>query len=436
MGASGTLILRELSNLLPSNSDVEITIFESSGTLGSGMPYGDKTNVDCFLLNMRSWLLGANSNNIMEFEQWMEKNNIKDVSYPYLPRSVYGRYLQDLASQAISNLRNKNIAVNIVKAEIIDLDVKNANYTITTNVGCKYIVQNVILALGHLQNKYENACNKNYIANPYHNLEKIAEINSDSVVGILGTKLTAVDIAIYLRKLGVRKICMFSKSGLLPQTQQDNVTTNMAKFIQPKKYSLRAFFKDYMLQTKGIFYQPFLDSSKYFIDKYWCNLSAFQKRLFSNKYRGWWMSHRHPMPAFNSKKINDMLEDKSLGIYKGYKNFTFHQNQNVFNVELDRETVKVDYVIDASGASANVTALDSKLVQNLLAKNIVTACEFGGINIDCNTMQVGNYQNIYAIGHLTQGSLFYVASMERLLVHADIIAKGIWARVRCNMESK
>jgi uncharacterized NAD(P)/FAD-binding protein YdhS len=430
MGASGTLVMRELAKILPKSKEIEILLFEPAALLGPGIPYGNESNDDSFLLNMRSCLLGANEDNVLEFVEWLEKNNIAhDAGQSYLKRSIYGRYLHHIAECAINDLQKKGIKVSII--QIQDIEESQGKYSLIVDSKHKFTADDLVLAIGHLQKTPCFTETDKYITNPYNNLELLKGIPNTAAVGILGTKLTAVDIAILLKKCGHSKIHMFSRSGLLPESQPHiaNKSPAAMKFAEPEQLSIAAFFAAYLQQTNRKLSQPLLDTSKHFIDKYWRKISSFQKHLFINKYKGWWMSHRHPMPACNAEKLQDMIDSGILTIHKKYKELSFNPQSLKFQVELGNECVSVDYVVDATGTSQDVTKIDSQLVQNLLNKNILVACEFGGVKINCETMQAHNQNNMYVIGHLTHGSLFYVASMERLLVHAGIIVQNISKKI-------
>ena len=63
MGASGTLVLRELSEALSGSDSVEILLFEMQNEIGPGIPYSTSSSDDAFLINMRSFQMSLDKNN-------------------------------------------------------------------------------------------------------------------------------------------------------------------------------------------------------------------------------------------------------------------------------------------------------------------------------------------------------------------------------------
>jgi uncharacterized NAD(P)/FAD-binding protein YdhS len=77
----------------------------------------------------------------------------------------------------------------------------------------------VILCAGGsvLSDPFNLAGFEGYIPNPYPTRERLREIPPDASVGILGSGLTAVDVAVSLKERGHRgPVRMYSRSGVLP----------------------------------------------------------------------------------------------------------------------------------------------------------------------------------------------------------------------------
>jgi uncharacterized NAD(P)/FAD-binding protein YdhS len=458
MGCSGTLVLRTLTERLKQNDSVEILLFEQSGEFGPGLPYGRRYGDDCFILNMQSSLLGANLKNEREFFDWLAENSVKpqDDAALYVRRSLMGDYLNDLLQMSLARLDELNIRYSLVSDEVLDIR-KTASAHEIVSAERMYQVDHVVLALGHLKKLSPFPENERYIANPYHELDVIRNIPRDARIGILGTKLTAVDMALLLHKNGFEKLCMFSKSGTLPLVRGTRQTEYCApEPARPETHTLSAFLRtlrrqlhvlgdseyagfvsdrnEYARLKKEIKqsaqirkWHALLDRSKDFIDEFWLNLSTFKKHLFLRKYQGMWMSYRHPMPLANARKISQLLGDRLLSIHAGYASMKFSAERQAFDIEVDGGPITVDYVVDATGTPVKLRKIDSPLIRNLTNSDLVTQCEFGGVQINPRTYQLKDHRGIFIIGHLTRGTVFYVSAVERLLVHADVIASQLAA---------
>jgi uncharacterized NAD(P)/FAD-binding protein YdhS len=253
MGCSGTLVLRALSENLQSSSNIELLLFEQTPDMGAGLPYGRQFNDDSFILNMESSLLGANQDDPGEFSTWLQQNTIEESTTGYSKRLHIGRYLAEVVQASLVKLRKKGINYSIVQDAVTDIQQDMGTYQLITQQQL-HQANNVILAVGHLPKVSPFPSASTYIANPYHALSAITNIPKSSRVGILGSKLTAVDIALLLNKHGMKTIAMFSKSGLLPYVRQGG-TTPQLKFepTSPSRHTLQVKltinFKKMMFET-------------------------------------------------------------------------------------------------------------------------------------------------------------------------------------------
>ena len=114
-----------------------------------------------------------------------------------------------------------------------------------------------------------------------------------------------------------------------------------------------------------------------------------------------------------------------MKIYSNFKKISFIDKENIFNVQTNKKIILCDYIIDATGTPSSINKLDSALIRNLQASGMIEQHEFGGVNFDFNNHQLQNHHNIFVIGHLTFGVKFYIGAIERLLIHADKIAREL-----------
>ncbi len=461
VGFSGTMVTRFLSEMLEKNSKVELLLFEKSSQLGAGMVYGSQFNDECFILNMQSALLSANSNNSNEFLEWLRlKKHLtseKNEDNYYSQRYLMGMYLEEIIQKSLLKFKQKNIPFNIISEEILNIVQEKGDYCLIGKKN-KYKVERIVLAIGHLPRVSPFNHNK-YIANPYHSINTLSKINKSASIGILGSKLTAVDIAIILDKYGSKNKVMFSKSGRLPLVRgildsntQDlddllihndskSSLSNFLRFLRNKfkilnipseykgfincKDQKRRLELELIMATKHRTWHNIFDATKHYIDKYWIKLDTKQKKLFLNKYYGIWTSYRHPMPFNNAEKIYQMLKKEELKIYSNHKLIRISDN-NKFEVTLNNNKVLVfDYIVDATGTPSNIYLLDSTLIKNLINGKFISAYESGGVEFNTETHELHNMKGVFVIGPLTYGKIFYTSSIERLMIHANIISSNL-----------
>ena len=446
-GCSAVLLCKELARQGHDAAVSEITVYETTGHFGPGLPYGQATTTPEFILNMATSTLGTDVEHAYGFLKWLkaqpgcETTDLND----YVSRRQMGQYLAKELELARHTLARFNIQLRTLAQTVIDVKAEHPGYTVTTAQGDERF-DNVVLAVGHLKKQTPYPDLAHYYANPYHDLERLkTQVRPGATVGILGTKLTAVDMALMLSWLGAGHVAIYSNSGRIPLVRGavlDNPVGTQRRL--PERVSISGFLnsfrrmRSFSAEYKGLFapleplerlqreiqaaahvrdWQIWLDATKTWIDEFWTRLDTVQKRRFQRKYQGLWMSYRHPMPLDNALKLEALVKAGRVSIHRGYKATRADAQGNIL-IDLSGQTLSVDYAIDATGFAGNLARLDSPLIENLLDRGLIRQNSHGGIAINPTTHLIDGQRGVYAIGPLTQGSLFYVSAIERLAVHA------------------
>lgn len=161
-GAAGTSVFVQLIKKLESKKNVDknliINIFEKENKLTRGIAY--LSDQPSSLLNTkvnRSSIFGDDSSH---FFNWVKKN-IYTLSrvYPdlsslsedsFLPRSLFGMYLDQTFEYYANIAKNLNIKVNILMDEVIDIIEEKSNTFLYTKTGHKVITNKIIFSTGHI----------------------------------------------------------------------------------------------------------------------------------------------------------------------------------------------------------------------------------------------------------------------------------------------
>ncbi|CUB52716.1 hypothetical protein BN2127_JRS10_01953 [Bacillus subtilis] len=207
-----------------SRKPLAITIFEKSEHLGVGVPYND--DVLSVRLNQTIDHVSISIGDPLHFQKWLKEQKI----YPffsdeqYIPRAIYGKYLQWSLQQTMSQVMEQ-IKFHTILEEVIDIHLNFEDNLIVETFNNSYQFDMVLLCTGHIFRKdpYHLLKYPHYIERPYPLIKKLPLIQKDQSVAILGSSLTAVDIAISLQEANhIGPIHMISRHGQLP-------------FVQPKK---------------------------------------------------------------------------------------------------------------------------------------------------------------------------------------------------------
>jgi len=451
-GCSGTLVTQALSRAAHHAGISEVLLFDEAGGFGPGLPYGQDTNDGEFILNMASSLLSVDANQPDGFDRWLEcaGNASAGGQGAYVRRSLMGAYLQHVARQAEDALAARGVKLVRIAQAVTDIERGASGFQVAT-AHHAWPVDQVVLATGHLKKRSPFPGVAHYHANPYHDLGAIkAALPRNARIGILGTKLTAIDMALLLGRLGVERIHMYSHSGQLPLVRGavpavppvrprpryagDTLSGFLRWFRQSGPYAheypglmtirdpLARIGREIAAAQSVRDWQWQLDATKDDIDRCWTALRPDQKRRFFRKYQGLWMSYRHPMPLDNARKVQALLESGRLTVHSGYRATQLAVGRPGFCVAMAGGTLELDGILDATGVAGNLARIDSPLLENLIDRGLIRQHEFGGIAVDAQNLQVAGQPGLFAIGALTQGALFYVSAIERLALHAQCVA--------------
>jgi uncharacterized NAD(P)/FAD-binding protein YdhS len=185
---------------------LRVALIDRGKTFGRGVAYG--TTDPKHLLNVRADQMGAFPDDIGHFYRWLQTHpqnltaaGVRELRPDaYVPRLVFGDYIQDLLGEASAMPGT----LDIIHDEIIDLiRVEDRGFQLTGRTGRTLNATRVVLALGNFppgetkQNKPgERAW---YMNNPY-TPEVHAKLAEPGDILIIGTGLTSLDLLLTLDK--------------------------------------------------------------------------------------------------------------------------------------------------------------------------------------------------------------------------------------------
>ncbi|KAE8394120.1 FAD-NAD(P)-binding-domain-containing protein [Aspergillus alliaceus] len=454
-GASGVAILLQLIERAKKGQALKEVIFvEKNGQPGPGLPYSSQCTGT--ILNMHTDTMGLYHDNPLHFTQWR-----KDLeSGPFPSRASYGEYLQAMWAQAFEEAQQLGLGVSVVHQEARDVDRQtDGTMLLTLQDGTQLPAKSVVLALGN----FTSVCNTHLVNLPGFfpgpwPTSQLRAIPSDASVIIVGSRLSAVDAAIFLSENGHQgPITFMSRSGSLPKVQGESapftrryalhdlarhieenadenllqVTSNLMEEIfhatngdwswlhndeSPVKqleYDIHA------AKTGRVAWQTVLRGTAPVIERYWNSLSTKSQQLFMDKFFSPWMRYRHGMPVSNAQKILKLLQKGQLQVVQGDR---VHWD-GTFRAQTSIGLLEAPYVIEATGQECQLDRIESPLIQSAVEKGLLTPHPAGGVAVDFNSLRAS--EGLYAIGSLTRGTHFYVSAIDRVAAHAARIADAV-----------
>ncbi|MSU55270.1 MAG: hypothetical protein EXS46_01890 [Candidatus Taylorbacteria bacterium] len=475
-GAGGLSYLVQLiDSCIENNKHVDISIFEKN-KLPKGLAYGGISNYH--ILNLNTHVMSVSHTKPDNFYEWLQKEKsqwtkkydgiIIDDLYP--PRPLFGEYLEDVFLQYMKIAEKHNIKVNIYNTEIIDLAFVEENRINLKDRKKTYFVDTVMLALGNFDSdKYTELNDKEgYYNSPWEKLN----LKTKEPVVILGTRLTAIDTALYLfgEKKFNNKIYLVSRSGALPKIiglskpyllsflNETNIKKNKninldklgqlfkkeiekaegkkldwEKIINIEPSTLDALDEEIKIveENKLRPWQSVLISLYPLVPWIWSLLKNEEKEIFIKKYFSSWLTYLAAFPLKNAKKIKGFIESGSIEIVGGLKEVKYINGKYVLRFTKNN-TIVTRTVINATGSGHNYT--HSKLLMNMIEGNLINQSNLGALDIDTKTCRLilnnpFTKKDVFAIGEITFGSWLATADLGQISRQAEIAINDLLNKI-------
>ncbi|WP_114786966.1 FAD/NAD(P)-binding protein [Vibrio tetraodonis] len=375
----------------------------------SQVGYAYKKAPDFFIMNTRLDSL-TQFDEIISVQKWLQSHNYFFSDDDYIPRSVYGKYLQDVKENLFLQLENSSCVLELIeKADYID----NAGKIVSD--GKKYNVDTTIVSIGFGSDLLNDRL-----------FSAIQSCDSSRPIKIYGSGLTAIDLILYAHSMHPNSsIECVSYSGRFPRVRSQFKSGEGSLFegFSPGNFGLSNIIKNFNGLLKDDIEKSIIYDEKFsLIDEIrYCesNIPEWQKVIYSStpsyckvyqslrkkeqllihKMKSRIIENRAMFPLKNARKVWNLINNKQLKISKGY----YSGEPSTGNEFL----------------AFNTTKTTPFLTFSKLPKHDIT-----GVNVD-NNCKVIDSRNIYCLGPLTNGSRFFTEATSLTVRDASIIVDNI-----------
>ena len=438
-----------LVNLIDqSKSKINITLINKGYPLARGIAY--KTYSDLHLLNVETRNMSAFHDRPDHFLLWcLNQKNInfhkEELPFTYLPRNLYGIYLDEIFEEKIKNIPG-NITLQIIDDEVTDIEKNNHRLIVKTLSGKNISADKFIVATGNCEpgppiiKNLAFLKSKNYFSNPWTE-KAVLEIEEHQTVLIIGTGLTMVDVIIGLREKNFNgKIITLSPHGykILPHRKHLPQHYILNELTPP--YTLenlfRLFYKHIREARKhGLSGETVVDAIRLRTQEIWQLLSLDDKKKFMMHLRHLWGVARHRLPIHIHEQIQQLIKEEKLEVIAGrLREIT--ENENGFEIKIRKRKdqseliLKAKRIINCTGPETDIRKQKSPLFEALLNKRMIRP---DALNLGIETTADGNIideknmvsNQIFAIGSLLKGKLWESTAIPELRSQAHKMAEII-----------
>ncbi|NEW39332.1 hypothetical protein GV793_10455 [Nocardia cyriacigeorgica] len=451
-----------------------VTVFDGSSAVWRGRAY--QPDAASVRVNAPPAIMSVRAGDRTHYEHWLRERHGDDTKFlddglgvTLVPRGVYGDYLEQTATAALARLRSRGVRVSIVN-DHVSASTGEDGTVLRAVSGSLHPVDKAVLCVGsgRPRDHYGLTGIPGYVGEPYPLTATLADIPTDSHIAVLGSGLTAVDIAVTLAARGhTGPISLVSRSGALPDVQQRPVPLTPAHLTPARVLDLlddtltfdrlvalmRAELAD-LGQDFDSFAAELLDAGREDplvrlrrqvaqIDSphlgrrllvmairtvgpiAWPRLADADRTMLRTTYFRTIAGLSSPMVPLNARILLRLLDSGQVRLRSGVTKVAARSGGG-FTVH-DSEEWAAEHVFNAVNPSAGTTAQDAEsLVGGLLADGAAELGADGGLRTDYRTgalVVAGRPSPVWSVlGNLAAESMFIATNPPGLAAEAAALA--------------
>lgn len=441
-GASGTLTalhvlqkVKEPATIFCIEKDAE-KLFRGAA-YSSTLPYEP--------LNVPAGKMSLYTDKPDDFYEWLQehKGHAQEITRDsFFSRRWFGEYMQQAIEQAIEE-RASEVQFHAVQSATVQMNVnEKGTYTLTQDDGTTIVVNEVVFATGNelpadvISPEAKERLGDHYIADPW-NGEAVAGIEPSADILYIGTGLTTIDhLVSAVQKGHTGKLYALSRNGALPQphgpTQPYEFTRDVA---EADVTVVRQNIVDEIqaASEKGVDWRSVIDALRPEIPRIWQTLSPESQQLFLKKYRNEWDIHRHRIPQFSAKTVDDILRTGQLAVIAGsITNIESREKRFavIYKNEGTKKEVLTDYVVNCTGPSNDYRHGENQIFRSLLESGQMKESELGlgivtGLAGEIIQKNGEPLPHCYAIGPLRKATEWESVAMREIRLQAEAYVQQI-----------
>ncbi|MBR8840402.1 MAG: FAD/NAD(P)-binding protein [Stigonema ocellatum SAG 48.90 = DSM 106950] len=433
-GLSGTLVAANL--LRNATIPLSIKLIERTLEVGRGVAYG--TSFDSHLLNVPAQMMSAFPDQPDHFIDWLHRNGHNKVqASTFVPRRVYGDYVQAILNEAEANAP-AYVRLERIVDEAIAIKTTDHNTIISLRSGQCLHVQKAVLALGNFPASLPQPIavleNQNCYVKDAWSSSAFTDLNPEDSILLVGTGLTMADVVVALRQKGFQgKIYAVSRHGFMPHRHKP--TAPYYTFINvetaPKTARGLLHLVRYQVRTaiaQGQDWRAVIDGIRPITQQLWQAFPLKEQKRFLRHVKAYWEVHRHRIAEEIAQVLDAAIESGQFLHYAG-RIQTCQEFENQVNVTIrERKThtdmvLRVNRIVNCTGTNCNYRSLQHPLLTSLQEQRLM---RFNAVSIGMDTAPNGALidpdgnisEQLYTLGTPRKGNLWETTAVGEIRVQA------------------
>jgi hydroxyacylglutathione hydrolase len=445
-GASGTLTAIHLLSQRGSKP-FRLVVLDSGGTVGRGVAYS--TSDSSHLLNVCAGQMSAFPDDPTDFVRWLLAQGLPDAHHAFVSRGSFGAYLEDRFKSSIHS-RSHGIAVEIVNDRVEDIDHTGSGASVLLKSGHRFPAEAVVLATGLAPPKVPkvlaNVVNSDWFIDDPWRASGTWPIQASDDVTLIGTGLTAVDVALTLTSRGHRgSIRAISRHGLLPTTHRFGLEASpelreaIAEITGETALELLQGVRRLAnaASSSGSDWRMVIDGLRPRLSCIWGDLTLEERDRFMRHLIRYWDVHRHRMPFETACRIDAMREKGTLAVHAGRVQSADQCDDRLMLTAKVKDrhgystmTFPTQWLVNCTGPQDRVCFGGDELATRLSAKGLIRPGPLDmGIDTDGTSRAQGadgaSVPWLWSIGALMRGRIFETTAVPEIRDQAQQLSRQI-----------
>jgi uncharacterized NAD(P)/FAD-binding protein YdhS len=446
-GFCGTVLAANLLRRPPADP-TDIVLIERGAAMGRGVAYA--AHDFPYLLNVPAGRLSAASEDPLQFLRFARQALPHADAEDFLPRALYGDYLQDALLQAERSAPS-HVRLSRVFGEVRCIARRSGGKPLLAVIADREAIpaDRIILALGNpppalLPWAKEVRNHRAYVQDPW-TLPKT--LGAEHTVLIVGNGLTMADVALALSGDPDRtpRLATISRHGLIPETQttfRPSAVQGDGEALLARATSIRQVLSATRELAREVLHlggdwREVVTFMRTLAPHIWRRLPELEQRRFVRHLQCYWDVHRHRLPPALSTRIEYLRRGGNLQIHAGRieRLVPFREQLRVLWRRRGSETTTewvVDAVINATGPDYAIKRSADPLIVSLRNDGLIAP---DGLNLGLRTTSDGACvaadgaasEHLYYLGPLLRAAHWEATAATELRNHAEHLARHLVA---------
>ncbi|MBV9412360.1 MAG: FAD/NAD(P)-binding protein [Acidimicrobiia bacterium] len=433
-GCSGVLTAVHL--LAHSDGRCRVVLIEQDGQVGAGVAY--RTDAPWHVLNTPAAVMSAFPGDPDHFTRWARSVQLTATAHSYLPRRIYRLYLQETLARAEETSASPLFRL---RARVTAVHPRPTGAIVGLDDGGHVEADHVVLALGNLPPRDPHPAlatiGPRYVSDPWAP-RALAAIEHDEPVLLIGSGLTAVDVALTLAGRGHRgPIDALSRHGLLPQRHGPwPVQASSEPAVRPTvglttKSLVHAVAQAARrAETNGEDWRSVVDGLRPVTQALWRSMPAAERRRFLRRAARVWEVHRHRMAPTVAASIDELRDGGHLVVRSGAIESVVAEPA-ALRVAVRRSgtvrELRAGHIVNCTGPSTDIAGSSDPLLRTMVAGGTVRADPLGlGFDVTDEGALVGADERassvLSTLGPLCRGRLWETTAVPEIREQACALA--------------